>query len=169
MDAIFEKLGGKKEGCEVRWHVTIRSLDDFPAVVALHRGPHNASCANAPRCLLPPCTVPGRRFWVGHHAVTHTVADIVCVTMTVRTPTTLVCVLCVCVCGVGWLACVCFVYGVWCWLVGVCVWCRCGASPSVCGITSHGTSDCSPRPVPTPPRTVQRLAKYCTRVSRRVY
>ena len=26
---------------------------------------HNASCADALRCLLPPCTVQGRRFWVG--------------------------------------------------------------------------------------------------------
>ena len=26
---------------------------------------HNASCANAPRCLLPPCTVPGRTFLGG--------------------------------------------------------------------------------------------------------
>ena len=30
----------------------------------------NASCANPPRCLLPPCTVPGKRFWLGHHAAT---------------------------------------------------------------------------------------------------
>ena len=43
VDAIFEQLDGKKEGCEVRWHVTIRSLDDFPAVVALHRGPPSPS------------------------------------------------------------------------------------------------------------------------------
>ena len=26
---------------EVNWHVAIRSLDEFPAVVALHRGPPN--------------------------------------------------------------------------------------------------------------------------------
>ena len=36
---VLEKLDGEQKGSQVRGHVDVRGLDDFPVFVAVHCGP----------------------------------------------------------------------------------------------------------------------------------